>query len=165
MNDSPQFNRRTICESLILLAIGVALQLMFCGCSTHKTIETVSSDSVKSIHFEKANVWANMCQIDTFLKERLLTIVVNEKGDTIKEKEYIYIQDKSSVKADTGVSRETADTTAYKVKYIEHKSQTSMNAWDAIRVKTWLYVMIVALFGMLFFVISIYNKVIKSNKS
>lgn len=164
-NNTPQFDFNRIWEALILLAIGIALQLMLCGCSTHKTIETVTADSVNTIHIEKVDTWASVCRIDTFVKDRLVTIVVNEKGDTVKEKEFIYVRDKSAVKADSGKSEETLDTTTHKIKYIEHKSQTSLNTWDAIRVKSWIYVLIIALFGMLFFVFSIYNKVIRQNRN
>lgn len=93
----------------------VCVLALFSSCKTHRyTEKSVTADTLATRHVERTNVWYDVSKTDTFTRDRIVTIILNEKGDTVRERELVYVRDKSEKNENLSVKTETADTTKAK---------------------------------------------------
>lgn len=92
------------CVSVFLLVISA---ILLTGCKT-KEIVAEATNSTKALHIEKVD-GVSVSSSDTrqwHWGERIYSVVLNEKGDTVKEKEYVRVSDKMSEVYKDSVSRQ-----------------------------------------------------------
>lgn len=157
-NSNFNFDWRIIRDAIALLFIIYVLIVLFSSCGSSKTIETTSNDSVFSRHIEMVNEWYDISKVDTFTRDRFVTIVLSEKGDTIKEKELIYVCEKAESKVSNNVNVEKIDSANNKSSYV-HKQiiEKELSMWQKFQLNTYTYLLF--LVGLCFIIFIINYKV------
>lgn len=158
MTTDPNFNFdwRIIRDAIAILGLTYALVVLFGSCGSSKTIETVSNDSVKVTNIEKVNEWYDISKIDTFIRDRFITIVLSEKGDTIKEKELVYVREKAESKSNADVKVEKVDSVNTKSDYTSKQVvEKSFTFWQKLQLDTYLYLLLLCLLSIVFVIFKV----------
>ena len=138
---------------IALLAVIVLLP----SCKSHERLETTASDTTSSFHLEKTEgVSISSSDIRQWhWGERIHTLVLNEKGDTVRERELVYVNDNSvEIYKDSLLQlREAIDSLRnIKSKHIYIKEEKKLPLWKEILIyySAFIIVALLAIIVVLF---------------
>lgn len=144
------FDWRTWRDVIIIFSITYLIFLMV-GCTSTKSVESTEiTEYTDKAHIERVNTWYDVSKIDTIIRDSFITIVLNEKGDTVKEKELVYVREKAELNSNQNNQVERIDSAAAKStrnhnKEVEKKAELSW--WQKLQLATYPYIV-----GIMFFV-------------
>lgn len=150
MGNNFDFNWKSFKEATIILVVAYLLMLAFGSCGTSKSIKELSKDSLTATHIEKTNVWYNVSRVDTFTRDRLITIMLNANGDTLKEKAVVYVREKTESAIQSESNTEKVDSVKNKSTYIyEVVKEKELSALQKIQLTVFWYIV----FGLIIMVL------------
>lgn len=153
MNDNFDFNWKSFKDATIIFLVAYLILLVFGSCGTHRSIETISTDSVSKAHIERTNVWYDISKVDTFIKDRIITIMLNEKGDTVKEKEYVYVYERAEANTLSYTETEKVDSVKHETNFQQKEViQKELTVWQKFKLNTYWYMFFVMTISLIFMV-------------
>ena len=159
MNDNFDFNWKSFKDATIILAVAYVLMCLF-SCRTHRSIETISTDSVSKAHIEQTNVWYDVSKIDTIIHDRIITIMLNANGDTVKEKEYVYVREVAEANTQSVINSEKIDSAKHEATYVRTEvKEKELTAWQKFKLNTYWYLVFIV--GIVIFFALIKFRVIR----
>lgn len=143
------FNWRTWKDVIIIFGVTYLIFLLI-GCTSTKSVEsTETTEYTDKAHIERVNTWYDVSKIDTIIRDRFITLVLNEKGDTVKEKELVYVREKAESNSNLNNRVEKVDSATTKStrnhnKEVEKKAELLW--WQKFQLATYPYII-----GIMFF--------------
>lgn len=143
------FNWKTWRDVIVIFAITYLIFLMV-GCTSAKSVEsTETTEYIDKAHIERVNTWYDVSKVDTIIRDRFITLVLNEKGDTVKEKELVYVREKAELNTNQNNQVEKIDSATTKTTYNHNKEvekKAELSWWQRLELATFPYIC-----GILFF--------------
>lgn len=144
------FNWKTWRDVIIIFIITYLIFLML-GCTSTKSVEsTETTEYTDKAHIERVNTWYDVSKINTVIRDRFITLVLNEKGDTVKEKEFVYVREKAELNTNQNNQVEKIDSATTKSTYNHNKEvvkKVELSWWQKLQLATYPYIV-----GIMFFV-------------
>lgn len=155
-NEDFHFDWRTIRDVILIFVVAYLFLALFESCGTHKTTEnTTNKELVDKAHIEQINTWYDVSRIDTFIRDRIITIVLNEKGDTVKEKESVRIREKNETNTSNKVLNEKKDSANHHIVHNHEKEEikNEFSAWEKFQIFTYPYLLGILIVCCLVFIL------------
>lgn len=113
---NPNFDWRTLRDVIVIIAIAYYVLLLFSSCKSHKVAEnTTNSDVLSALSIERVYERADILRADSFFRDKVLTIILNEKGDTVKTSERVCVRERSDTKEKQYNIKEKRDSTTHDI--------------------------------------------------
>lgn len=161
-NEDFHFNWKTLRDVIIIAFIAHVFLMLFGSCGSHKSVENTTIEGTTSKrHIECVNTWCNVSKIDTITRDRFITIFLNAKGDTIKEKELVYIREKAEVNSthDKQVEKTDSADNKYIRNHNKEETKSDLSVWQKFQISTYPY-LLCALACCLFIIFFVIKKVV-----
>ena len=158
-NENFHFDWKTVRDVIVIFIVAhICLTLFGSCCTTRKTTEsTTNEELVDKTHIEQTNTWYDISKIDTIIRDRFVTIVLNEKGDTVKEKELVRIREKAETNTNNKVLTEKTDSANHQITHNHDREETKveLSIWQRFQLSTYPYLLGILLIICLVFILYI----------
>ena len=127
---------------LFYLALSIFLMELATSCATQKEVISETGDSISSCHIEKCMGMSIQNTMRETTSNHLLIVTLNDKGDTVKVKEYLHEVESSSTEEKETSKSETKDSLNVKHNYVIRQYARPLSNWEQFKLDSYWYILV-----------------------